>query len=99
MRACPQDFRLACLSRDAAAQLEALERCKAQPAFGAEHFAMAAAMARGGAGADASGAGRGGGGSGTEVCRAAETARLQRLTQQTPMDYAAVAAVRGGWRL
>lgn len=90
--ACPQDFRLACLSQDTAAQLQALERCQALPAFGAEHFAMAAAVARGCAsgGADAGTAGRTGS---MEVCRAAEAARLQRLTQQAPMDYAAVAAV------
>ncbi|KAI7839840.1 hypothetical protein COHA_006425 [Chlorella ohadii] len=84
------DFRLACLSQDTAAQLESLERCKALPAFGAEHFAMAAAVARGcSSGTDASTAGRPGG---MEVCRAAEAARLQRLTQQAPMDYGAVAA-------
>lgn len=91
---CPlrsQDFRLACLSQDTAAQLESLERCKALPAFGAEHFAMAAAVARGcSSGTDASTAGCPGG---MEVCRAAEAARLQRLTQQAPMDYGAVAAV------
>ncbi|PRW59549.1 MFS general substrate transporter [Chlorella sorokiniana] len=85
------DFRLACLSQDTAAQLEALERSKALPAFGAEHFAMAAAVVRccASARADAGSAGRGGS---QEVCRAAEAARLQRLTQQAPMDYAAVAA-------
>ena len=87
-----QDFRLACLSQDTAAQLESLERCKALPAFGAEHFAMAAAVARGcaGSGSDASTASRP---RSMEVTRAGEAARLQRLTQQAPMDYAAVAAV------
>lgn len=88
----PQDFRLACLSQDTAAQLEVLERCKALPAFGAEHFAMAAAVARGCASGGAVTGSASPAGS-LEVCRAAEAARLQRLTQQAPMDYAAVAAV------
>lgn len=88
----PQDLRLACLSQDTATQLEALERCKALPAFGAEHFTMAAAVARGCASGGA-GTGSASPAGSLEVCRAAEAARLQRLTQQVPMDYAAVAAV------
>lgn len=48
---------------------------------------MAADLARGGSSGSASQ------GSSLEVCHAAEAARLQRLTQQAPLDYAAVAAV------
>lgn len=62
---------------------------QALPAFGAEHFGMAADLARGGS--DGSGARQQG--RSQEVCRAAEAARLQCLTQQAPLDYAAVAAV------
>ena len=61
---------------------------QALPAFGAEHFGMAADLARGG------GSGSAQQGLSLEVCRAAEAARLQRLTQQAPLDYAAAAAVR-----
>ena len=62
---------------------------QALPAFGAEHFGMAADLARGG-GCDSGSAQQG---RSLEVCRAAEAAHLQRLTQQAPLDYAAVAAV------
>lgn len=96
----PQEFKLACLGGDKAAQLAALDRARALPAFGASHFAMAAAMARAGAtGGKGSNGGGGGGasGGGQEVVRAAEGARLHRLTQQAPLDYPAVAVV--SWTL
>ena len=92
----PQDFHLCCLAGDQGAQLEALERCKALPAFGAAQFARAVALARA-QGAGASGEQGGSTDRGClEVVRAAEAARLQRLAQQAPLDYAAVASVRGG---
>lgn len=89
-----QDFKLCCLAGDVGAQVETLERCKALPAFGAEHFAMAAGLARGAAGPEP----RGRGGRGADVVLAAEAARLHRLTQQAVLDYPAVAAVSmGAW--
>ena len=54
---------------------------------------MAADLARGGGSNSAAQ------GSTLEVCHAAEAARLQRLTQQAPLDYAAVAAVSGSMQL
>ena len=95
------DFKLCLLGGDVAGQLQALARARALPAFGAHHFGMAAALARGGSrsgGGGGSGRGLGTGPaplppSSPEVCRAAEAARLHRLTQDTPLDYAAAAAV------
>ncbi|EFN50881.1 hypothetical protein CHLNCDRAFT_141680 [Chlorella variabilis] len=94
------DFKLCLLGGDVAGQLQALARARALPAFGAHHFGMAAALARGGSrsgGGGGSGRGLGTGPaplppSSPEVCRAAEAARLHRLTQDTPLDYAAAAA-------
>ena len=85
-RACLQDFKLCALAGDTSAQLAALDSARASPTFGAQHFAMAAALARGGAPEGRPHT--------PEVCRAAEAARLQRLAEATPLDYAAAAAVR-----
>ncbi len=69
-------------------QLEALSRAQALPAFGAQHFAMAAAWARAGQ--------PGGGQPCIEVIKAALEGRLQCLTAQAPMECAAVAEVSRG---
>lgn len=83
-----QEFKLAWLAGNAQGQLEALARARALPAFGAQHFAMAAAWARAGQPAGAQPC--------TDVIKAALEGRLQRLTAQAPMECAQVAEVRQG---